>query len=1184
MKLKRYTVVILLLFIGFIYAGGVEQKSFYVSTTGSDNNDGSINSPFATIEKARDVIRAEKKNSALTAYTVYLREGIYHISKTIEFDDRDAARDEAPTIIKAYDSETVRISGGISIKPEWIGKVADTTVSERFITRAKDKILQIDYSSFNTNEGEIVPRGFGRPVSVIQMELFAKDKAYFLARYPNSGFEHIVKVINKGSVPSGGDLSGKGGTIEYTAPRIDRWSMAEDAWIGGYFGYGFADDAVAVKKVDGKRNRITTKQPTFYGFSSGEQFHGFYGFNMIEELEAPGEYYVDKKNKKIYFIPYDENDLNDLSLSVIEEPLAAVENTSDIYFENITFECTRGMGVYVEGGSDIHFTSCTFRNIGTAALCFGKGVKTYTNFRGETVTELTSRALSTFHAPDGRNCGKDHVVDNCEIYNTGSGGIFMGGGSRLTLERGNNRITNCIIHNVNRWNKTYSPGVLIDGVGNVIDHTEISDCAGPGVLLNGNDHIIEYNIISNVSTEGEDMGGFYYGRNPSERGNILRYNYFHHIGNGGVSAKKAGVYHDDGACGMKVYGNIFYKAGDFAVELGGGSDINYTNNIFIDVPIAFFVDNRLQNWGKEFISDSGIYRERLNAVNIDKLPYSDAYPDLAKYWTDSLGVPKRNNADLNIFYNVPQLIEGSKSWLKFANNLITNIDPGFVSAGKMDFRLKKDSEVFTALPGFQNIPFEKIGRQAKDSEQGEENCKTKRLYVYTNKIINDDFLGVNGVYHGFAFMPEQAARGMNGKDREREFSRIKNMGLNIARTWYRPDWACGSSLYNSFDFKSEKMEAFCRWLDKMKELNVDIALQAGWWITKDTYYGNEQPDTVKDSARYAEWVRESLNYLINEKGFTNIKYLVLFTEPLNYNSGIVPAGTTQQDYYEKICRSVHNELVKAGLRDKLKFVGPNSGSTRNAQWVGWAMEKMNDIIDIYSWHAYNATRLDREYGGWKDITEIGKDKIAKTGKPFWIDEYGAGYPDESVRFQPDYGNYLAQCVSAFTNSGAQTSLIWLLMSQLYPAPLEHADSNDSFYNGVHRWGLTRWPHDSQPDSTKPYPAWYAFSMMSRYLPGRNGTEVLQTANEDSLYITSIKLPGKGISILVVNASHKAQKFEVKFDIKQELTLYRHLYDPAKVTVAEDAEIIKKDKDYSLTGDIFGDELPARGTAVYTTIE
>lgn len=1184
---KRLFRLLLLFFVSInIYPGNVGTKEYYVSVSGSDKNDGSINSPFATIQKVRDVIRAEKKASPETVYTIYLRGGIYQITKTISFDNNDVNKDESPVIFKAYKNENVRISGGIKIPAERIGKVTDTAFSNRFITRVKDYILQIDYSGLNIDEGKISPHGFGRPYTNTQMELFGKQNAYFLARWPNKGYTPIKNVIEKGARLSEGDTSGKTAVFEYEAARVGRWKNSEEPWIAGYFNYGFADDAIPVKKVDPANKLIATAKPTFYGFSSGEPFNAFYGFNILEDIDVPGEYFTDKINKKIYFFPYDGEDFSDLTLSVMEDPLISFVNASNVYFQNITFECTRGMAVYIEGGNDIHFNSCIFRNLGTIAVLIGKGVdengipapEKLGDFKGYLYNNQTWN----------RNCGKDHLIENCEIYNTGAGGIVLGGGNRLTLERGNNRVTNCSIHNFNRYEKTYRGGINVDGVGNVIDHNEIYDCPGAAIHLNGNEHLIQYNIIHDAVTDGHDMGAVYYGRNPSEQGNVIRYNYFHH--NGNKDGVIMSVYHDDGACGMTVYGNVFYKPGNVAVMIGGGNDIVYKNNIFVDAPLAFHVDNRLQNWGgDEFISNNGVYNKRLSEVAIDKLPYSDAYPNLAKYWKDNLGLPKRNVIENNIFCNVGQIQNGSAGWVTIKNNFITVTDPGFESLAKMNFKLRKDSEVFKTLPDFENIPFEKMGRIIKSDEGSFSqniNCNSQMLYVH-NEVLMEDFKGVNGVYHGFAFMPEQINKGMNDGDRKREFDRIKNMKLNIARTWYRADWASGNSLYNNFDWNSPKMQAFYIWLDEMKKLDVDVALQAGWWFTKDTYFHTPEdsigPDPEKDPKQFARWVKESLHQLIEVKKYSNIKYLVLFTEPLNYKSGIVPKGYTQEEYYEKVCRRIHEELVKAGLRDKIKIVGPNSGSTRTGEWVGWAKDKLDDVIDIYSWHAYNATRWDREYGGWKEIVELGKNKIAETGKPFWIDEYGCGTPNENVRTKPDYGNYLAQCVAAFTKAGAQTSLIWLLMDQQYVEPLVAADGNDAFHNGVHRWGLTKWPHDNIENASEPYPAYYSFSLMSKYLGGKDGTKILKTTNADSLYIIATRPNGKELTVMVVNAAHSGQRFEIKFADNINAVLKRHLYDPATIKPSKDAKMIEADKEFKNIQSGFFDELPPRGVAVYTNM-
>jgi len=460
-----------------------------------------------------------------------------------------------------------------------------------------------------------------------------------------------------------------------------------------------------------------------------------------------------------------------------------------------------------------------------------------------------------------------------------------------------------------------------------------------------------------------------------------------------------------------------------------------------------------------------------------------------------------------------------------------------------------------------------------------ETGKVTHLLVANNQVITNDFLGVNAVYHGFSFMKERGFVPMDDLDRKLEFSRVRSMRLKIARTWYRPNWACKSDLYDKFDWESDQMKAFYRWLDQMKALNVKVAIQAGWYFPKDTYYGRTFPDTAKDVNRYSEWVSESLYQMIRVRGYTNIKYLVLFTEPLNNPAKTLPRIAANPEYYGKICRAIDHKLKNTGLRADLKLVGPNSGSTDTAAYVGWSVNNLDKVIDIYSWHAYNGkapeTNPPLEYDGWKQIAEAGKGKIAKTGKPFWIDEYGAFKPDERIRFRPDYGNYLAQCVAAFTNAGAQTSLLWILFDQKYEG--RHT-SNDSFYEGVHRWGLVRYAHDKVEKPHTPYPAWYAFQLMSKYLGGRNKTKVYRTVSRDSLQLVATR-PGKDLSVMVINSAHTRKKFDVRFAVPVSRSFQRFLYDPVGLPALSGREEIKMSKRLKSIADI----LPARSVAIYTTM-
>ena len=85
------------------------------------------------------------------------------------------------------------------------------------------------------------------------------------------------------------------------------------------------------------------------------------------------------------------------------------------------------------------------------------------------------------------------------------------------------------------------------------------------LYLHGNDHVIEYNEVTRVMLEGDDMGAFYMGRDPTERGNIIRYNYWHHLAPAHMTWC---LYFDDsGGDSTKIYGNIFLKAGNLFFPL-----------------------------------------------------------------------------------------------------------------------------------------------------------------------------------------------------------------------------------------------------------------------------------------------------------------------------------------------------------------------------------------------------------------------------------------------------------------------------------------------------------------------------------------------------------------------------------------------------------------------------------------
>ena len=661
---------------------------YYVSLKGNDSFAGTIEKPFATAEGARLAVRKHIKEHPHDTITIFFRKGVYSFKQSFSLNSLDSGNETTPVTYCAYPNEEVKFSGGISIPVSKAINITDRKILDRLVPEARKNILQVNLRTLGLNDfGILKPKGFGRPSSAAAMELFCNEQAMKLSRWPNDSLVPIGKVLDPGSIPRNGDSSQRGGKFTYAVTRPARWKEANEIWISGFFRYGFADDAVRIAKLDTINKTITTARETIYGFEGGKEFQRWFAFNLLEEIDQPGEYFIDRDNGMLYFYP-PAGKLSSISLSILETPLVSLLNASHIVFQNIIFENSRGIGIYIEKGKDILIENCTIRNMGMMGISFGREIKPF----------------------ESREAGAGHVVKDCDIYNTGSGGIILSGGDRLTLKKGNNQILNCRIHDFNRLERSYKAGVNIEGVGNIIRNNEIFNCPGSAIYLHGNDHLIELNNIHHAVTDGNDMGAVYYGRDPTEQGNKIRNNFFHHIGNdhGMIMA----VYHDDGACGMEVTGNVFYKAGSRTVMIGGGNDNIYRNNIFIDCPLAFHLDSRLTGWAKGFVADSGLFKQRMEAVNYKRSPYSTAYPELVNYFKDSLGLPKRNFIENNVFVNVKTLHNGKKEWARIGLNFYTDNDPGFVDSTTLNFGLKTNSAVYKELPDFKPIPFEKIGVQS----------------------------------------------------------------------------------------------------------------------------------------------------------------------------------------------------------------------------------------------------------------------------------------------------------------------------------------------------------------------------------------------------------------------------------------------------------------------------------------
>jgi parallel beta-helix repeat protein len=467
---------------------------------------------------------------------------------------------------------------------------------------------------------------------------------------------------------------------------------------------------------------------------SGSDFQHYVAYNILDELDSPGEWYVDKKAGILYFWPPNDIKESTIMVSILEDPIISLEGASYVTIRDLTIEVGRGIGIYMERGSNNLIAGCTVRNIGTSGIFMGQGAKqtfphvTHDDYEGVPVSRQIGNLQGQIYKYTGwdRNAGSNHGILSCDVYNTGSGGIYLSGGSKRKLIPGNNYVENSKVHNYNRRNKFLWSGINIDGCGNRISHCEIFNSEWQGIYVHGNEHLFEYNNIHHVTLNSDDTSPWYIGRDPSDRGNIIRYNYFHHIGN--PNRMNMGIYCDDSSTDVLVFGNVFYKMNTKHGVLftNSGWDLRMKNNIVVE-PISHtaVISAHYYTWysggGPSMFGENGLLKRRLlENVNIYESPYSDRYPELVSYLNPIIegkeweGMrARRNELSGNLIVGGPEnplhLVGGEHAQCNELNNYRTVNDPGFEDYENENFTLRSNSEVFKKIPGFKAVPFHKMG-------------------------------------------------------------------------------------------------------------------------------------------------------------------------------------------------------------------------------------------------------------------------------------------------------------------------------------------------------------------------------------------------------------------------------------------------------------------------------------------
>ncbi|MCK5906246.1 MAG: right-handed parallel beta-helix repeat-containing protein [Flavobacteriales bacterium] len=429
----------------------------YVSPNGSDQNSGTKEEPFATLEKARNYIRTVRNLDNSLKSTVILREGIYKLENTFLLEAQDSNIE-----FKAFQEEVPVLTGGRTIK-NW--RLLKEDLSE-ISNKSKGNIWTADipknwlfhYMFVNGQRAERSKstnvhwlkwpkdHDFGEPEVKGQLVTFKNKKQ--LKYIPSNGDAEMLCIMYQYGVMGNGvitDVNPKAGTL--------RWN---------------------------------SKQTNLRGSRDGAE-RGYRFENALCFIDAPGEWAVDSEKGIVYYWPKENEEMS--SANVIAPKLNELvrlqgdekneELVKNIVFENITFNYTDRLpenkwpdewltrqwenvdaAVYLSGVENCTFRKCNIYNSGTYGITL--------NHHCQNIT-----------------------IEGCEIGWTGSGGIFLEGYGPGTLDvNKNNIITRNYIHDHGLGNYWHSPSIQIYQSGS----NQI------------NNNILQRSAYSSIS-----MVGMYYG-------------------------------------------------------------------------------------------------------------------------------------------------------------------------------------------------------------------------------------------------------------------------------------------------------------------------------------------------------------------------------------------------------------------------------------------------------------------------------------------------------------------------------------------------------------------------------------------------------------------------------------------------------------------------------------------------
>jgi hypothetical protein len=642
---------------------------------GSDAADGTSRATaLASLPAARDAARrvlaaarADGVEPGAPAVTVFVS-GVCSLTETLTLDARDSGLGPAsPAVWRSAPGDVPGVvSGGVTVTQSWLSPVAPSDPAYNWLPPASRASVQTFSLAAHgiADAGALSCRPYlGGDASILPalmpeagLELFwlgdpsagGDASPLTLARFPN----RETSILDWTHITA---AAGQSIAVEAAmAGRLASWAGQLAADPGSILMHvmnpiGWADFHLPVAALTTANGSVTLGTCENNGYSTLEKDGYLYAYNILAELDEPGEYAIDRATGTVYVWPptpaywattewgtavvppqrvahagHDGvagavraagaggDDPAVGAVSIVDD-LLDIDGVSWLTFDSVTFTFARGIGLNINGATGVTVSNSVVENTGSTAV----------NITGGSAVTVASSTLR----------------------HGGQGGVYMYAGDRPTLTRSGHVVTNSSVSYSHRYVYCYSPLVAQGDCGNSVVDSELFGAPHMGVFMSGNYHALNGSAVHDVVQVVRDSGALYAGRDWTYRGSTIVGNNFSNINTVLPGADVSVVYLDDSVSGFYIAGNTFSQIAR-AFLLGGGRDNVFINNHIAGADgsdAAIHVDNRDEGWAKSSCEPGGILVQFLGRVPYNtSAAWIAAFPNLPNILADDPCAPKYN--------------------------------------------------------------------------------------------------------------------------------------------------------------------------------------------------------------------------------------------------------------------------------------------------------------------------------------------------------------------------------------------------------------------------------------------------------------------------------------------------------------------------------------------------------------